>query len=78
MSKKIDGGFAIVKTLKKLGIKDIKNDYLCIFENNGQEFPEIALGLTYKNAKSLAERKDACESKQRNADGADHFHRCQE
>ena len=23
MSKKIDGGFAIVKTLKKLGIKDI-------------------------------------------------------
>lgn len=60
-----------IQNERKLGIKDIKNDYLCIFENNGQEFPEIALGLKYKNAKSLAERKDACESKQRNADGAE-------
>ena len=40
-------------------------DYICIFENNGKEFPEIAMGLAYRQARSKDERKEICENKSR-------------
>lgn len=45
------------------------DDYICIFENNGKEFPEIALGIKYKLAKTKDERKELCETSSRRQPG---------
>jgi len=44
-------------------------DYLCVFENNGVEYPEAGLGLKYRSSTTKGERKDLCENKGRNTDG---------
>ena len=44
------------------------DDYLCVFENNGIEYPEAALGLRYRSSTTKAERKDICENKGRNVE----------
>lgn len=41
------------------------DDFVCVFENNGIEYPKLAMGLQYKIATTKAEKKDICESKGR-------------
>ena len=36
-------------------------DYLCVLENTGIEYPELALGLAYRSARTKGERKRICE-----------------
>lgn len=49
------------KDLYDLSSIESKDDYLCVFENVGIEYPEIALGLRYKIARSKDERRKLCE-----------------
>ena len=58
---KVDDNYASLK-VKNYHINNLQtlnevDDYICIFENNGKEFPEIALGIKYKLAKTKDERK---------------------
>ena len=39
------------------------DDYICVFENNGQLIPDIGLGLNFRMANSKKEKKDVCENK---------------
>ena len=41
------------------------DDFVCVFENNGIEYPKLAMGLKYKLARTKADKKDICESKGR-------------
>ena len=41
------------------------DDFVCVFENNGIEYPKLAMGLQYKIATTKAEKKDICEEKGR-------------
>lgn len=39
------------------------DDYVCVFENNGQLIPDLGLGLNFRMANSKKTRKDVCENK---------------
>ena len=39
------------------------DDYVCVFENNGQLIPDLGLGLNFRMANSKQTRKDVCENK---------------
>lgn len=70
---KVDDNYASLK-VKNYHINNLQTlneveDYICIFENNGKEFPEVALGIKYKLAKTKDERKELCESASRRQPG---------
>jgi len=70
---KVDDNYASLK-VKNYHINNLQtlnevDDYICIFENNGKEFPEVALGIKYKLAKTKDERKELCESASRRQPG---------
>ncbi len=50
------------KNLQNLNEVD---DFMCVFENTGIEYPEMAMGLTYQVSRTKGERKDICENKGR-------------
>lgn len=51
------------KNLYNLQNINEKDQYACVFENTGVEYPEIAMGVQYDYAVTKAERKDLCETK---------------
>jgi hypothetical protein len=56
------------KNLQNLNQVD---DYLCVFENIGIEYPEAALGLKYRSSTTKRERKNLCENKGRDGAGVE-------
>lgn len=53
------------KNINNLSNINNLDDFVCVFENNGIEYPKLAMGLQYKIATTKAEKKDICESKGR-------------
>jgi len=52
------------KNLNKNNLQNLQEDdeYVCVFENLGIEYPKVAMGVQYKYARTKGEKKDLCES----------------
>ena len=53
------------KNMNNLSNINNLDDFVCVFENVGIEYPKLAMGLKYKLAKTKAEKKEICESNKR-------------
>ena len=51
------------KNINNLSINDNNEDYVCVFENEGIEYPEEALGLIYRISRSKEEKMSRCKKK---------------
>ena len=70
---KVDDRYTTTR-YKNRNINNLQNmkemdEYVCVFENVGVEYPEMAMGLKYKTARSKNERKEICENDSRRTPG---------
>ena len=49
--------------INDLSIIDNKDDYVCVLENSGIEYPELVMGLSYRIARTKQERMELCKKK---------------
>lgn len=60
--EKVEDDYFKNKDINNLQNLNEADEYVCVFENNGIQYPEIALGLQYEYATTKQERKDICET----------------